>query len=126
MSEAPLSTPDDAWVLARLEAQRADTLDRLGSLRADFDGMVAASVDSNADDEHDPEGSTIAFERAQVGSLIEQARRQLDDIEDARKKLAAGRYGLCESCGQSIAPARLEARPIARTCIECAAASTSR
>ena len=34
--------------------------------------MVAASRDSNADDEHDPEGATIAFERAQLRAILSQ------------------------------------------------------
>ena len=35
-------------------------------------------------------------------------------------KLDAGTYGACESCGQQIAEARLEAKPAARLCITCA------
>jgi hypothetical protein len=51
----------------RLERERQRTLYRLASLTDDFDEIVTASRDSNADDEHDPEGSTIAFERSQLG-----------------------------------------------------------
>jgi RNA polymerase-binding transcription factor DksA len=84
---------------------------------------VAASADSNADDEHDPEGSTIAFERSQVGALINQARRHLAELDAAEERLRAGSYGCCESCGRPIPAARLEARPVARTCVSCAARS---
>lgn len=84
--------------------------------------MVAASVDSNADDEHDPEGSTIAFERSQLAALVDQARRHLDEIDGAHERLAEGRYGVCEFCGDQIARPRLEARPVARTCVSCASA----
>ena len=83
--------------------------------------MIAASADSNADDEHDPEGSTIAFERSQVGALIAQAREHLAEVEAALGRTQDGTYGVCESCGQPIPSARLEARPVARTCITCAA-----
>jgi RNA polymerase-binding transcription factor DksA len=41
-------------------------------------------------------------------------------VELALDKLGAGTYGSCESCGKPIAPARLEAKPAARTCIDCA------
>ena len=82
--------------------------------------MVEASRDSNADDEHDPEGSTIAFERSQVGALVDQARAHLAEVDAALERVEDGTYGVCESCGQPIAPARLEARPVARTCITCA------
>jgi DnaK suppressor protein len=111
---------DRAAAVTRLDSEHSLTLARLADLRADFDGMVAASSDSNADDEHDPEGSTIAFERSQLGALIQQAERHLADIEDARRRLAEGRYGSCEECGRPIAPGRLEARPVARSCIDCA------
>jgi DnaK suppressor protein len=82
--------------------------------------VVAASRSSNADDEHDPEGATIAFERQQLAALLDQARRRLADVEAALERRAAGGYGICESCGRPIAPERLAARPAARTCIDCA------
>ncbi|MGN6129799.1 MAG: TraR/DksA family transcriptional regulator [Nocardioidaceae bacterium] len=106
---------------AALAEERTRTLERLAGLTGDYEGMVAASVDSNADDEHDPEGATIAFERSQVGSLIEQARRHLAEVEAAEQRLATGTSGRCERCGQAIAEGRLEARPVARLCITCAA-----
>jgi RNA polymerase-binding protein DksA len=81
---------------------------------------VAASRASNADDEHDPEGATIAFERQQVAALLEQARRRLADVEAAVRAVEAGIYGMCETCGRPIGEERLAARPAARTCIDCA------
>jgi DnaK suppressor protein len=81
---------------------------------------VAASRDTNADDEHDPEGSTIAFERAQVSALRRQAAEHLAEVDTALSRVATGSYGLCEGCGDAIAPGRLEARPFVRTCIDCA------
>ncbi|MGW5187829.1 TraR/DksA family transcriptional regulator [Kribbella sp. NPDC004138] len=39
--------------------------------------------------------------------------------------MSAGTYGTCEQCGQPIAPARLQARPAARTCITCAQLRTT-
>ena len=91
-------------------------------MRRSFEETVDASTDSNADDEHDPEGATIAFERSQLKTLIHQAQRHLDEIDGARTRLTSGRYGLCETCGQPISPGRLDARPQARTCIGCASA----
>jgi DnaK suppressor protein len=102
---------------ARLQRERTRTLDLLVSLSRDFDGIVAASVDSNADDEHDPEGSTIAFERSQAGTMIEQTRDRLVEIEAALERVHDGTYGTCEVCGVPIPDGRLEARPTARTCV---------
>src|SRR3954454_14914582 len=104
-----------------LDAVRRRALERLVDLSDDYAGMVEASRDSNADDEHDPEGSTIAFERSQVGSLVQQARAQVAEVHLALARLAEGTYGRCELCGEPIAPGRLEARPTARRCLTCAA-----
>jgi len=103
-----------------LQAARDETVRRLAELTDDFAGIVAASRDTNADDEHDPEGSTIAFERSQVDALVRQARTRLDEIDAALERVAAGTYGVCVVCGRPISPARLEARPTALTCVECA------
>ena len=120
MPQTPSPTPDELWALDRLEAERVLILDQLAELRRGFAGILDASADSNADDEHDPEGSTIAFERSQVKTLIHQGEHHLGEIEAARMKVADGRFGLCERCGQPISVARLDALPVARTCIACA------
>jgi DnaK suppressor protein len=102
-----------------LEDERDSVVRRLAALSHDFDEVVASSRDSNADDEHDPEGHTIAFERSQVGALIAQSRQHLAEVDAALERLETGNYGTCERCGRPIAPARLEARPTARTCVTC-------
>lgn len=104
----------------RLDAARMTALAMLSALTREFAGIVDASSDSNADDEHDPEGSTIAFERSQVSALIDQTRQRLADIEAAITRVDDGTYAVCETCGTVIPAARLEARPVARTCVECA------
>jgi DnaK suppressor protein len=106
---------------AGLEHSRAEQAALVRSLARSFEDMVAASRDSNADDEHDPEGATIAFERAQLVAVLRQAQADLDGLDTAIQRLDDGTYGVCERCGLPIAPARLEARPSARRCITCAA-----
>lgn len=103
-----------------LRAARADVRDQLDALQDTFGDIVAATASVATDDEHDPEGATIAFERAQVDALRARARQHLEDIDWALGRLADGHYGECTDCGQPIAEARLEARPAARTCIRCA------
>ena len=98
--------------------------DTAGAQAASLDGelqaLFEASRASNADDEHDPEGTTIAFERAQLTAVRDAARRHLRDLELAVHHFDEGTYGICEICGNPIAPDRLTARPSARTCITCA------
>jgi len=109
-------------VRRRLAVERSQTLARLASLTGDHESIVAASLDTNADDEHDPEGATIAFERSQVEALVRQARSHLEEIDEALARLDRGAYGVCERCGGSIGDERLTARPVARLCICCASA----
>jgi DnaK suppressor protein len=106
----------------RLAAEREGAEARLRALTRDFDGIVGSAA---GDDEHDPEGATNAFERQHVAALIDQARRQLADIDAALGRLGEASYGTCERCGQPIGEERLRARPAARTCITCAAAGRS-
>lgn len=102
-----------------LKAERRRTSARLAALRHDFSGVVEASRDTNADDEHDPEGATIAFERSQVDALVQQASGRLEDIDQALARLDGGSHGRCEVCGRAIADERLRVRPTARTCVGC-------
>lgn len=104
-----------------LETDRAAALERIAQLTRDVDRVVEATADANTDDEHDPEGATIAFERAQALSLRERATARLAELDAALARLDAGTYGRCETCGEAIAAGRLDARPAARTCIRCAA-----
>jgi DnaK suppressor protein len=106
---------------ALLAADRVATVSRLASLEREQADIIAAAQSANSDDEHDPEGATIAFEREHAAALARQARQHLADIDAALGRLDAGRYGRCERCGAAIGPARLAARPAAATCITCAA-----
>ncbi len=103
-----------------LIAARVRALAQIATLTEDVEEMIAASASSNADDEHDPEGATIAFERAQLSALLAAARRRLDDIEQALEHVRNGRYGRCLACGEPVGAERLAARPATRTCISCA------
>lgn len=105
---------------ALLAAQRQATEARLAALEREHTDMVEASGSANADDEHDPEGATIAFEREQLAAFLDQAREQLRQLDAAGRRLDDGTYGRCERCGQPISAGRLSARPTATTCIDCA------
>ena len=112
-------TEQDEPYAARMADERRATTERLESLRRGFDAMVAASEGANADDEHDPEGATIAYERSHLAALVEQAKRHLAEIAAAQDRLRDGSYGRCAVCGRTIPEGRLEARPVARTCVSC-------
>lgn len=112
----------DAQVTARLlEADREATLARIASMTADLEAVAAVAAGGNMDDEHDPEGSTVAFEREQLAALRAQAQDHLKDVDAALERLAANRYGICERCGNPIGEERLAALPAVRLCLACAA-----
>jgi DnaK suppressor protein len=99
--------------LAGAEAEAAD-------LESDLASVFEASRSSNADDEHDPEGATIAFERAQLTATLAATRQRAVELRAALIRYDEGGYGICERCGKPIPAARLEIRPDARTCVSCA------
>lgn len=105
--------------LARIDEARTVVSARLRSLREQFDAIVAASRWSTDDDEHDPEGSTIAYERATVSSLARDAENELRELDAAAGRVDDGTYGICDRCAEPIADARLEALPAARRCVGC-------
>ena len=117
----------EAWTVnkheaeARLTAERDATSRRITSMTADLAAVAAASVGSNLDDEHDPEGSTIAFEREQLAALRAHAQVHLTEVDEALARLYDNRYGQCELCSKPISNARLAVLPATRRCITCAA-----
>lgn len=111
---------DPAAARASLQTDRHATEERRRQLHADLAAIVEAATDVATDDEHDPEGATIAYERARTAALLAQAHDHLSEIDAALARVDAGDYGRCQRCGASIARERLEARRTARTCIDCA------
>jgi DnaK suppressor protein len=118
--------PRVAWPYAGRVARekllriRSDAEQEVDALASDLAALFAASEGSNADDEHDPEGATIGFERAQLTALLNAARHRIAEVDDALRRLDEGSYGTCEQCGAPIPAARLAARPFARRCVACA------
>jgi DnaK suppressor protein len=110
----------DAMTLGRLAADRTRVVAQIAALTRNFDALVEGSLLVNTDDEHDPEGATIAFERAQVSALLKQAEVDLAALDEAIERLEQGSYGRCEVCDQPIGEERLEAIPSATQCITCA------
>jgi DnaK suppressor protein len=107
----------DSGIPEELQRMRAETLASIAELDAQIARVTTARANANTDDEHDPEGSTIAFERSQADALREAARHRLAEIDAAEQRIRDGRYGLCEVCGEPIAAGRLAARPLATRCI---------
>ncbi len=101
---------------ALLEEERSSLAEQLSELGFDATGAGRFSYDSNFAD-----SSQVTAERGEVEALVGELRSTLSEVERALEKLSAGRYGICERCGEPINPARLEAMPAVKFCIVCAA-----
>jgi DnaK suppressor protein len=107
---------------ARIQSLRATLEEERDSLRSQLAelGYGAKGLD------YDPnfaDSSQVTAERGENEALVNKLVEGLREVEHALEKLGTDQYGVCEQCGQEIAPARLEARPEARLCIDCAASS---
>jgi DnaK suppressor protein len=99
-------------VRAVLEEERDSLRSQLGELGHGTQGLV---YDSNFAD-----SSQVTAERGEAEALAKSLLDTLSEVENALAKFSDSSYGRCETCGQPIAPARLEAKPEARFCIDCA------
>lgn len=99
---------------AQAQTQRAALVTAIADMH------VARSL-TFADDEHDPEGSTVSLDQARDVALLAQTERTLAELTAALGRVASGTFGVCEGCGDVIARERLLARPAARRCVRCSA-----
>lgn len=99
---------------AELESERA----RLGTQLAEMSRTGADQALTF--DEGFADSGQVTAERSEVDALAGNLSETMREVEDALTRIDAGTYGVCESCGSEIAAARLEAKPAARLCINCA------
>ena len=97
---------------ASLEQERDDLRARLSEM-----GLSGGELSF---DQNFADSSQVTAERGEVEALAGSLRESLNDVEAALVKLDKGTYGVCEGCGRQIVPDRLEAKPAARLCMECA------
>ena len=90
---------DPTGLVPSLTAARERTAAQIDALARDLDQIFEASELVSTDDEHDPEGTTIAYERAQVTALLAQARDDLDALDRALADVQRTGHVRCEGCG---------------------------
>jgi RNA polymerase-binding transcription factor DksA len=105
----------------RIEARLDARLEELIRIRAAMRRSSAGIRDSELAhvDNHpgDTAGDLLEEEIEETEEIfIEEGERR---IEEARRALADGSYGICKGCGRDIPAARLEAMPEAVRCMEC-------
>ena len=109
---------------AALETDILRLREELNMGAADMADLLADSSDGAGDDQADAGSKTL--EREQEMSVNANARDLLDQSTHALRRLEAGTYGICESCGTLIPAARLRAFPRATLCIACKQAEERR
>jgi len=95
-----------------LEAEEARLLAMIAQMEIESDENLGYG-------NHMADDATEAFEQAKDMALLQNAERLLEQVRDALGRLDAGTYGKCESCGEPIDPARLEALPYLTLCLRC-------
>jgi DnaK suppressor protein len=115
-----LTTRQRTTLRGQLANDREKTRLLIEQLGEQMSAFMEARRDTSTDDEHDPEGPTIAFERSQSSAILAQSEQHLSDIDAALLRLDLGTYGLCVRCRNPIAVGRLQVRPQASLCIGCA------
>lgn len=107
-------------MLEVVHAARRRTLALIESLEASVATIVEGAELTSTDDEHDPEGATIAYERAQALSLLRAARGDLSMLDAAVTRLDDGDEITCQRCGTLIPLERVIALPMTTVCVACA------
>lgn len=103
----------------RLQSARKWLTDELEQLRTDRCSVGERRESSPCAKADGQATETSELERRRA--LEKRLRDQLAEIEHALHKKDQGTYGLCDFCGRSIEPARLEALPQANLCLGCKA-----
>jgi RNA polymerase-binding transcription factor len=104
-------------IQSSLEVEKQRLLDEQKQLQAN--GLPGTERREGSPYGKREEEATESFELEKRLALERQIQEQLADTENALSKIAAGKYGLCESCGKPIEPTRLQALPQARVCMSC-------
>lgn len=104
---------------SRLESERGRLLEELEQLQASASPTDERREGSPFGKREEEATETLELEKRLV--LEKRIKEQFQDVEHALHKFEEGSYGSCDSCGQLIDPARLEALPQASLCMTCKA-----
>jgi len=96
--------------IEKLEQQKLETENKLERLQLELRSLAEPSAD---------EADLGAYEREKTWAWVQRVRQKLQSIEEALLLAQAGAYGICQSCGERIEPARLEILPEATLCLKC-------
>lgn len=111
-------TPDELAEVRDALRTDADRLrEEISETETEIAELLKSGVDGGGEDSAD--SGTKAFEREHEMSLAASHREMVLQIERALSRIENGTYGICESCGNPIGKARLQAFPRATLCVKC-------
>ncbi len=105
---------------ASIEDLKQKLLDQRRRLLEELDNESPPAEGGIGYGTHQADDGTFAFEQAADQAVRRNARNLLYEVDRALTRIEEGRYGLCRRCGEPIDPARLNAIPYARYCLNCA------
>ena len=112
-------TTEFSLLCHRLETERKRLMEKLERLKTNL--LPAGERREGSPFGKREEEATECFELEKHLVLEKGIKDRLAEVEHALAKFEKGTYGLCDSCGQFIDPARLEALPQASLCLSCKA-----
>jgi DnaK suppressor protein len=120
----PVRSGEKSWTETELVKVRKELEAEVAGLRADIsraESQIAERLSDAVGDAGDDQADAGAktFEREHELAMTQNARDLLAQNEQALARIDAGTYGVCESCGQPIGKARLQAFPRATLCVSC-------
>ena len=115
--EKPWTGQELAEVRKELEAEAAGLRQDISTAESEIAARLGDAVGDAGDDSADAGAKT--FQREHELALTQNARELLTQIERALARIEDGSYGVCESCGEAIGKARLQAFPRAVLCVSC-------
>lgn len=115
--EKPWTGQEVAAVRKELEAEAAGLRQDISTAESEIAARLGDAVGDAGDDSADAGAKT--FQREHELALTQNARELLAQTERALARIADGSYGICDSCGQPIGKARLQAFPRAVLCVSC-------
>ncbi|KQV07350.1 TraR/DksA family transcriptional regulator [Leifsonia sp. Root112D2] len=120
MTPGTLTATERRRLRELLHKKRLATKEQQAALGDVMNDIRDARTDTQADDEHDPEGPTMSSEWSRITGLQGEAEGELLEIDRALNRLDDGSFGVCARCGNPIGVERLKARPTTELCISCA------
>jgi DnaK suppressor protein len=102
-----------------IEEERQRTLQRLGMLEEEIQGMAASQSGKQSYSNHMADVGSDVIEQEQAFMHASVGTDYLIALEAALRRIDKGTFGVCEECGEKIPPRRLEAFLAASLCVKC-------